>query len=119
EYVTAQGMSLVDGDEIVFVGYRGVALANAGGMLPIAVLQNFLDEYVPAHGASVDYIHGEEAVRELSEPADALGILLKGIPKDGFFDGIRAGGHFPRKTFSMGEAHEKRYYMETRLLTSI
>ncbi len=118
-YVAAQGMSLIEGDEIVFVGHRGVALANAGGMLPIAVLQNFLDEYVPAHGATVDYIHGEEAVRELSAPADALGILLKGIPKDGFFDGIRAGGHFPRKTFSMGEAHEKRYYMETRLLTSI
>ncbi len=118
-YVKGLGMSLVDGDEIVFVNYKRVALANAGGMLPVAVLQNFLDEYVKTHGATVDYIHGEAAVHELSATPDALGILLTGIPKDGFFDGIRAGGHFPRKTFSMGEAHEKRYYMETRLLTSI
>ncbi len=114
EYVAAQGMSLVDGNEIVFVDRAGYALQNAGGMLPVAVLQNFLDEYVPSHGAAVDYIHGEAAVRELSAAPDALGILLTGIPKDGFFDGIRAGGHFPRKTFSMGEAHEKRYYVETR-----
>ena len=115
-YVEKQGMTLVDGEDIVFVGHKGVSLKNAGGMLPVAVLQNFLDEYVATHDATVDYIHGEDAVRELSAADDALGILLQGIPKDGFFDGIRAGGHFPRKTFSMGEAHEKRYYVEARVI---
>lgn len=118
-YVAAQGMSLAEGDEIVFVGHGGYALQNAGGMLPVAVLQNFLDEYLQNHDAGIDYIHGADTVRELCQAPDTLGILLTGIPKDGFFDGIRAGGHFPRKTFSMGEAHEKRYYMECRCLTSI
>lgn len=115
DYVKKQGMSLATGDDIVFVGHGGYTLQNANGMLPIAVLQNFLDDYLAAHGeASIDYIHGDDTVRELAAAPDALGILLTGIPKDGFFDGIRAGGHFPRKTFSMGEAHEKRYYMECR-----
>ncbi len=117
-YVKAQGMQLVDGEEIVFADHGGYALQNANGMLPIAVLQSFLDGYVAETGAGIDYIHGEDTVRELAAAPDALGILLQGIPKDGFFDGIRAGGHFPRKTFSMGEATEKRYYMETRCLYS-
>lgn len=113
-YVEKLGMTLVPGKEIVFVGYEGYALAKANGMLPIAVLQNYLDEYLQTHDATIDYIHGEQAVRDLSVAPDSLGILLEGIPKDGFFDGIRAGGHFPRKTFSMGEANEKRYYVEAR-----
>jgi hypothetical protein len=113
-YVEKLGMTLVPGKEIVFVGYEGYALANANGMLPIAVLQNYLDEYLQTHDATIDYIHGEQTVRDLSVAPDSLGILLEGIPKDGFFDGIRAGGHFPRKTFSMGEANEKRYYVEAR-----
>ncbi len=113
-YVAKQGMALVPGDEIVFVGREGYALANANGMLPIAVLQNYLDEYLQTHDATIDYIHGEQTVRDLCAAPDSLGILLQGIPKDGFFDGIRVGGHFPRKTFSMGEANEKRYYVEAR-----
>ncbi len=113
-YVEKQGMTLIDGDEIVFVDHAGYALGNANGMLPIAVLQNYLDEYLQTHNATIDYIHGEQTVRDLCAVPDSLGILLQGIPKDGFFEGIRVGGHFPRKTFSMGEANEKRYYMEAR-----
>ena len=114
DYVAEQGMQLVEGDDIVFVDHAAYSLGNAGGMLPIAVLQNFLDDYLAATDGGIDYIHGADTVRDLSAAPEALGILLKGIPKDGFFEGIRVGGHFPRKTFSMGEAHEKRYYMETR-----
>ncbi len=113
-YVKRQGMTLMDGEEIVFVGHKGYALGNANGMLPIAVLQNYLDEYLQSHDAVIDYIHGEQTVRDLCAAPDSLGILLEGIPKNGFFEGIRVGGHFPRKTFSMGEANEKRYYMEVR-----
>lgn len=113
-YVSKQGMTLVDGEEIVFVDHAGYALDNANGMLPIAVLQTYLDEYLQSHDAVIDYIHGEQTVRDLCTAPESLGILLKGIPKDGFFEGIRVGGHFPRKTFSMGEANEKRYYMEAR-----
>lgn len=115
-YVKKQGMTLKDGDDIVFVDHASFTLTDNDGMLPIAVLQNYLDEYLCGRSASIDYIHGEQTVRELAARPKALGILLRGIPKDGFFDGIRAGGHFPRKTFSMGEATEKRYYMECRRL---
>ena len=114
-YVAQEGITLTEGDDIVFIGHGSYALENADGRLPVAVLQTYLDAYLKSHqGAEIDYIHGEDAVRELAAAPDALGILLKGIPKDGFFDGIRADGHLPRKTFSMGEAHEKRYYMECR-----
>lgn len=116
-YVTAQGMRLVEGEDIVFVGHGGFSLAEANGRLPVAVLQAFLDEYLQSHDGTIDYIHGEQAVRDLCTAEKALGILLTGIPKDGFFDGIRADGHFPRKTFSMGEAEEKRYYMECRKIS--
>lgn len=113
-FVARRGITLVSGSEIVFVGHESYALKNANGMLPVAVLQNYLDEYLQTHDATIDYIHGEQTVRDLCTASDSLGILLEGIPKDGFFDGIRAGGHFPRKTFSMGEANEKRYYVEAR-----
>ena len=53
-----------------------------------------------------------DEVRALSRDGRAAGVLLTPIPKDGFFAAVRAGGTLPRKTFSMGVGHEKRYYME-------
>ena len=65
---------------------------------------------------TIDYIHGERDTRELCASGDAVGMLLEPLDKFSLFPGIRAGGHLPRKTFSMGEAREKRYYMECRKL---
>ncbi len=76
-------------------------------------VQNFLDGYIQAHGGKVDYIHGEEVVRELSQKG-AVGILLPAMSKSDLFPTVIQEGALPRKTFSMGEASEKRYYMECR-----
>ena len=64
-------------------------------------------------GYEVDYIHGEDSVRKLTGTANT-GILLPDVSKDSFFDTIAAEGVFPRKTFSMGEAFEKRFYFEAK-----
>ncbi len=83
--------------------------------LPVGVLQPFLDEYLAAHpAAKIDYIHGEEAVADLCREPDTVGFLFEGMKKEELFDAVRQDGPLPRKTFSMGSAEEKRYYMEAR-----
>lgn len=84
---------------------------RALGELPVAVLQNFLDGF---GAGSVDYIHGAEVAEELAKRPDTVAFLLPPIYKDSLFKGIAKDGVLPRKTFSMGHAQEKRYYMECR-----
>lgn len=82
---------------------------------PLRLLQSFLDEWLKAHPeAKIDYIHGDETLRRLAKRPDALGIMPCGFAKDELFPYIRQWGVLPRKTFSMGHAHEKRFYMEAR-----
>ncbi len=82
--------------------------------LPVGTLQAALDEYTSRHEeAKVDYIHGEDVVRELAERG-AVGFLLPAMPKEALFPAVMHDGALPRKTFSMGEAQEKRYYLECR-----
>ena len=83
---------------------------------PLAGLQAFLDGYLARHPeAGIDYIHGESALRALvGDRPDAMGFMPRAFAKGELFDAIRRGGALPRKTFSMGEATEKRYYMEAR-----
>ena len=80
----------------------------------LGVLQPFLDAYCSTYGGRMDYIHGEEAVRQLAKQPNTAGFLLEPLSKDGFFRNIAQSGVYPRKTFSIGEAEEKRYYMEAR-----
>ena len=63
---------------------------------------------------TVDYVHGDDALESLGKQTGNCGIRLGAIDKNSLFPAIQAGGVLPRKTFSMGEAHEKRYYMECR-----
>lgn len=82
--------------------------------LPVGTLQKFLDLYVKDHpGVTVDYIHGEDSVRELAQNG-VIGITFTGMQKGQLFASVMADGPLPRKTFSMGEARDKRYYMEAR-----
>lgn len=82
---------------------------------PLRLLQSFLDEWLKAHPeAKIDYIHGDETLRRLATRPGALGIMPCGFAKDELFPYIRRWGVLPRKTFSMGHAHEKRFYMEAR-----
>ena len=65
----------------------------------------------------MDYIHGDDEIRRIcGERTDALGILMPPLDKSGLFDYIALHGVLPRKSFSMGEAEDKRYYMECRLI---
>ena len=118
DWCAGRGAALEDGAEITWVtgeGETGARILHAPNPLSVAVLQPFLDEYLAAHpGAEIDYIHGADVVRQLAQRRDALGILLTAIDKRALFPAIRQGGVLPRKTFSMGEAFEKRYYMECR-----
>ena len=79
------------------------------------VLQEFLDRYLAEHPQTgIDYVHGTAALEELSARPGNCGIALQAMDKNALFPAIIAGGVLPRKTFSMGEAEEKRYYMECR-----
>ena len=64
----------------------------------------------------IDYIHGSAEVFRLGEKENATGILLPPVAKDSFFATIDGLGPLPRKSFSMGEADEKRFYLECRRL---
>lgn len=118
EFLHANGMKAGDGDEILFLtadSETGVRIDGAGSRLPVDVLQQFLDAYLEEHPDSrIDYVHGTEALKELSAKAGNCGIRLGVMDKESLFPAIRAGGVLPRKTFSMGEAYEKRYYIECR-----
>lgn len=84
------------------------------GTLPVGIIQNFLDCYLLSNAGTVDYIHGDDTVRQLAQVPDTIGLILPPVEKNSFFRGIIAGGTLPRKTFSMGHAQEKRYYLEAR-----
>lgn len=92
-------------------GKEGCFFANG---LTAGVLQDFIDSYIKENGGTVDYIHGEDAVKELSNRPDAVGFIFDGISKAELFPYVEENGALPRKTFSMGEAYDKRYYMECR-----
>ena len=89
-------------------------LDPARGELPVGILQPFLDRYLADHGGKIDYIHGDDTAAELAQKESGIAFLLPKISKDGFFRGIVMDGVLPRKTFSMGHAQEKRYYLECR-----
>lgn len=78
----------------------------------------FLKELQDQSKAEIDYIHGTDEVLKLGSKENSLGILLPPIAKDSFFETINGRGPLPRKSFSMGEADEKRFYLECRQLFS-
>lgn len=77
-------------------------------------LQKVIDTLVSDGKSSVDYVHGTKIVQKLSQQEGNIGLILPDIAKESFFETIRHDKAFPRKTFSMGEATEKRYYLEAR-----
>lgn len=86
--------------------------------LAAGALQPFLDHYLETHPACrIDYVHGDGAARSLAGKAGNLGLFLPPMPKGDLFRTVIRNGSLPRKTFSMGEAFEKRYYIEGRRIT--
>jgi len=83
----------------------------------VAETQELLDDFVRKHGGEIDYIHGESDLKELcARDGDNVGILLPSMSKSDLFEYVARNGALPRKTFSMGEAYEKRYYLEARAI---
>lgn len=83
--------------------------------LAVGTLQTFLNEYVKRHPeVEIDYIHGEDSLRTLAKETGAIGFLFDGMRKDELFRTVIFDGALPRKTFSMGHAPDKRYYLECR-----
>jgi hypothetical protein len=99
-----------DGSQKFFVLETGIT------DLAVSRLQPALDEFIKANNLEIDYIHGTEEVLSLGKKPGATGILLPPIAKDSFFETINGRGPLPRKSFSMGEADEKRFYLECRKL---
>jgi len=109
------GMTAGSGDDLVIFDADS-ELRFTSVQHPLNALQNFLDDYLSAHPESeIDYIHGDDALRRLvaSHP-NAMGFMPRTFDKAELFPAVRSWGALPRKTFSMGEATEKRYYMEAR-----
>lgn len=92
-----------------------LTVKNSKWALPVATLQAFLDDYLAAHpSVKIDYIHGLDVLHDLSVQPGNLGFALPDPSKEDLFRGVIFDGVLPRKTFSMGEAREKRYYMEAK-----
>ena len=95
-------------------GAEGVVTVPAPGRLPVGILQKFLDDYLMDHEGRVDYIHGEDVAREFAARPGNIAFLLPPMAKEELFPTVIHDGVLPRKTFSMGEAHDKRFYLEAR-----
>lgn len=82
--------------------------------LSVGSVQSFVDYYLERFGGKVDYIHGDEVVAELCKEQSTVGILLGTMQKEDLFPTVILDGALPRKTFSMGHACDKRFYLECR-----
>ncbi len=97
---------------------RGIAtIHRPRQQLALAVLQGFLSEGEQSQQYRVDYIHGSDAVDELGGRSGNIGFYTSALDKHSLFSTIRADGPLPRKSFSIGAAEEKRYYLESRRIT--
>ena len=109
-----QAIDLWQDGEII----KTYTVKNAEAQLSVGTVQNFLDEYTKKHPAvTVDYIHGIETVRALTKQEKTLGITFDGMTKEMLFKTVICDGALPRKTFSMGHAADKRFYLECRKIT--
>lgn len=98
-------------------GFGAVEVFNPDSNLPVGTLQNFLDVFVREGGArDVDYIHGADSLLRLGSRPGSAGFYLPAMDKSELFKTVILDGALPRKTFSMGEAKDKRFYMEARRL---
>ena len=95
-------------------GSGAVTVPRPAHQLPVGTLQAFLDGWLESHRVRVDYIHGEDVVRKLAAQPDTVGFLLPAMAKEELFPTVIHDGVLPRKTFSMGEAQDKRFYLEGR-----
>jgi hypothetical protein len=80
-------------------------------------VQKFLDRYENRYGCDLDYIHDAENLVELSRAENTIGFELPPLDNRSFFETIEKNGVYVRKTFSIGESDDKRFYLEARRIT--
>jgi hypothetical protein len=95
-----------------------IEIAHPSSNLPVGTIQAFLDVFIKDGGAEkIDYVHGRDVVERLALQSGNAGFYLPGMHKSDLFKTVILDGALPRKTFSMGEAREKRFYMEARKIS--
>ena len=98
-----------------YEGHTGyITVPDPKVQLAVGTLQAFIDEYLKTNSGEVDYIHGDEVTDELGGKPGNIGFKLPAMGKEQLFKTVMADGVLPRKTFSMGHAQDKRYYVEAR-----
>lgn len=107
---STQGFGYCTADKHVYV-----RLTEPNANISAGTLQRVIDSLIEK-GYSVDYIHGDDVTDELGSKEGNIGLFMPAVSKETFFDTIIKDGALPRKTFSMGEANEKRFYMESRVI---
>ena len=80
----------------------------------VTAAESFCHAYIAAHGGYIDYIHGDDTARSLGEKPNCAAVLLPPVEKSGLFLSVLKNGALPKKSFSMGNARDKRYYLECR-----
>ena len=107
-----QVFTFIDGQD-----KRNFRITKPTANLTVGSLQTFLDKYLSEHSnAKIDYIHGEDVVEKLCSEGN-IGFILPSMTKAELFPTVIKDGALPRKTFSMGHAHDKRFYCEARRIT--
>ena len=94
-----------------------IEIHNPVHPMVVGEIQPVLEKYAEKNNCRLEYIHGDEELEELAGEYDTLGFYMPAMEKDTFFDTVIECGVLPKKSFSLGEANEKRYYLECRLLT--
>ncbi len=108
-----------DGQKITVVTgetEQTLTIHNPLSKLAVGSLQTFLDEYLKTYGGEIDYIHGEDVLKTLAKTPNSVGFILEPMDKSDLFPAVIQDGALPRKTFSMGHAEDKRYYLEGKPL---
>lgn len=95
---------------------REYGITKPTSNLTVGSLQTFLDGYLAENRGKIDYIHGEDVVKNLCKSPDSIGFLLPSMTKSELFPTVIKDGALPRKTFSMGHANDKRFYCEARVI---
>ena len=114
------GLKDVDGGNMQVYLDKKTLTYNGKNSLPegIRAVDAYIKNYIEQNGGAVDYVHGESNIKKLVDDNDgAVGILFDKLDKADLFKYVSQNGAFPRKTFSMGEGVEKRYYLEGRRIT--
>ena len=101
--------------ELIYKDYDKVLyIENPKSNISVGSIQMFLDEYLKDHKGRIDYIHGDDVTKELGSKEGNVGIIFDAMEKGDLFKTVILDGALPRKTFSMGHSHDKRYYLESR-----